>query len=294
MLKLEESFTNAMTDIKDEIFETNSTLFQVLDKNEVTDIVSIRQEQERQEQLIRENKTQLDGLARIVDTNQANNAAEFVRINTQFVDIEQKFASLDLLVQDFNEDIAGLTREVRYLDSYTRDLDNRVGMFEFDVDNVNNKIEELKRRADDGEEALEALRDNVRVDLGVLDRKIQVLENSNQALDDRIRKLETFSNGILRYTLPYNFRMKTDNETSPRSWTISFKAGGLKFGDLVVGSTTQGYEVQFTAKSVKNVIGDVAGLPIPLNTWVHASGFVNAGIDRYIIQESYGIYLSPI
>lgn len=297
MLKLEENFTNDMTDIKDEIFETNSTLFQVLDKNEVTDIVSIRQEQERQNQLIQENKQQLDGLARVVDTNQANNASEFVRINTQFVEIEQsldaKFAEIDLTTESLKQDSAELIREVKYLDSYTQSIDQRVSEFEFNFDNINNNIEQLKQETVENKEATEALRDNVRVDLASFDRRIKTLENKSQDLETRIVKLERYSNGILRFNITYSFRMKESSESMPRTWRITLTSGSLSFGGTVNGTTSTGGTVRFSATSIKGQTSDVLDFPIPLNTWLHASGNVSTNTLRFVIQESYGIYLSP-
>jgi len=71
--------------LKEEIFDQNSTLFSILDENEVTEIGVIANSVNQLQGELDQYKLQLDGLAIRVDQQQARNEEQFVNLNTQIV-----------------------------------------------------------------------------------------------------------------------------------------------------------------------------------------------------------------
>lgn len=287
MKKLEEDSMNDMTDIKDEIFDTNSTLFQVLDDNQVTDIVNIQSQLNAQGELIQENKSQLDGLARVVDNNQAVNARNFVEINTKLVEFQNNFDDIDKTFEVVNEELANSAREIQYLRSSVSALETTVGGLDYQFEGIQEDINTLKQDVSDNSEAILALRDNVILDLENLDRRIT-------ALDARVTALEQSAfNGLLQKDKPYLVRFKVSSESSYRTMTITWTSDNLKFGTQIRGTSSSGGNCLLTPNKVYGIDPVCTDLGIPLSTWLNATGTLCSSSLCFVVQEGAGVFITP-
>uniref|UniRef100_A0AAU7L0N4 VP3 protein n=1 Tax=Zeugodacus cucurbitae nora virus 4 TaxID=3159470 RepID=A0AAU7L0N4_9VIRU len=131
----------AIMSLKEEIFEQNSTLFHVLDENEVTEIGKFSAQLTSLEKEVGANKLQLDGLAKVVDQNQARTEQQFVQQNTLVqglrVDVdrvEASLSSLDEAVENVQGDVDDLEERV---ESTVDDINTR-------IDHVNSLLSEVK------------------------------------------------------------------------------------------------------------------------------------------------------
>lgn len=132
--------------LKEEIFNKNSTLFKVLDVNEVTEIGSVSKEVQSLNEEVSRNKLQLDALARNVNENQARNEAKFVDINTQLVEDRTDIGNLETTVQ-------GLTTTTETNTTAIDDLNHSIESISDDIAEIEAKLESLENRISELEQA---------------------------------------------------------------------------------------------------------------------------------------------
>jgi hypothetical protein len=155
----------------EEVFAQNKTLIEVLDQNGVTTIDFIRQDVHRIETEQVQQKSQLDSLARTVDTYQKSNEAQFVDFNTRinnlstlvdniavefvsraefdsnnyvqnrrFVALEEHVVKLQTEVNGIDQQITSINQtsekqalEIATVDSEVKTLKSSVALLELDV-----------------------------------------------------------------------------------------------------------------------------------------------------------------
>lgn len=176
--------------LKEEIFEQNATLFQILDENEVTEVGAISIRVNNLSQEVQDNKLQLDGLALRVDNNQARNEQMFVQINTQLVadrtDIETtqtNIVNLRSRLDDLN--VAVATLESNTEDRFT-DVYQRITTANNNISAVSNEVETLADNVDTLISDFESVQDEI----SELQDNIRSAETNISALETRVTALE--------------------------------------------------------------------------------------------------------
>ncbi|UHK03069.1 MAG: hypothetical protein GABNV1_gp3 [Guiyang argiope bruennichi nora-like virus 1] len=164
--------------LKAEIFDQNTTLFSVLDENEVTEIGKISLRVDRLNNDLAAVKLQLDGLALVVDQNQARNEEQFVRLNTNIVslqtgidnlndmvtNLENSFTELSSLVSQFKDEmIQELSEITNRIDKQNTVITNHTTL----INRNTTRIYEQQLQIDSNSKAIESLNKNNKV---VLDR----------------------------------------------------------------------------------------------------------------------------
>lgn len=145
------------TEIGEIIFETNSTLFEVLDR---LDIVDLSGQVLRVEDRLDEVNDQLRQLGIIVDANQVQSTTNFIAVNT-------RIDGLDTQVQALIDEVGGI--DVSGLNARVNSLELSVGNIETSLVNMNASINSLinqvgdLRTSVDGQ-SLELAQINQRVD----------------------------------------------------------------------------------------------------------------------------------
>lgn len=118
------------TVIGDLIFESGKTLFEILDS---LDVPQVSASLDATNARLDEVNDQLRQLGSIVDTNQANNNASFIAVNTQLDALNSEVtalnlavASLTIQVMNLDQEVATLSAAVIPLEALVSDLRNQV------------------------------------------------------------------------------------------------------------------------------------------------------------------------
>lgn len=150
--------------LKEEIFEQNSTLFAVLDENEVTEIAAINNSVIALSETVEQNKLQLDGLAIRVDQQQARNEEQFVNINTHVLGNSDDINSL-------NVRMSSLTARVVELENSDNNVEELIEELETLVHGQETKISLLESQLSDLTEAFLDLRSSIEPQVAQLTAK---------------------------------------------------------------------------------------------------------------------------
>nr|AKH67620.1 gp3 [Drosophila melanogaster Nora virus] len=166
--------------LKEEIFDQNTTLFAVLDENEVTEIKSIQSSVIAVKTQLDQQKLQLDGLAKVVDNNQARNEEQFVNINTTLVEMSSEVDKLTTTTSQQAKQINTLATALNELDQTTKDS----------LNTLNTTTESLKKQVLFNTDEITVLK----VDVATVTQKQQDVEHSLVTMKDEIGELHVSVN----------------------------------------------------------------------------------------------------
>lgn len=130
--------------LKNEIFSTQSTLFTILDNNEVTEIGAMDRRVDQIGAQTAQNKSQLDDLGRLVDKNQARNEAGFVEINTSLVAINSEINDINRKLDNIDLD------ELADISTKLQDIETRLGFQEAVSKVLLDEVSLLKEKTSSG------------------------------------------------------------------------------------------------------------------------------------------------
>lgn len=200
--------------LKEEIFEQNSTLFAVLDENEVTEIGEIRSSVTNVQAELDQQKLQLDGLARVVDSNQARNEEQFVNFNTMLIATNSEVDKLKTSNSQLVSEVSSLSANLLQLESesqsrfdtvFTRlnSLETKVDKHEMDIAMLQTDSLVMAKAIEDLSEQSEYLSNKV----DTLDNSVSNNSLAITSLSSRVTQLESAMNPYLRsrqqYTIIY-------------------------------------------------------------------------------------------
>lgn len=251
-----------MSEIKDEIFDQNSTLFNVLDENEVTTITSLNKELDALDTRLGELKLQVDGLAIVVNQNQARNEAEFVRINTEIVKFIGVTDELTQQVTTLSEGVANISEHVDDNVERIEKLETEVGEFSFDFESLKGDLNDVKTELNDFEAAYADFKVDVAQELTKLSNRVTICEkgsryvvpnleysvrmiannNSNAIVTAKARFAETLKYGVPLTSIDDKVYIVVQNDNfyrqgDPVSIANTFK-GGCAIDDTFSGTNT--------------------------------------------------------
>lgn len=207
--------------IRDLIFENNSTLFEVLDSLDVTNLLSLQTDVSEQQQLINQHKAQLDELARKEDNFEAHTTAEFVSVRSELEDLWQKLDLLDDEVAKIN--VEGIKEELNYFDKQLGELTELVQSIH--LDEVNEQIKDLQQQTEAHKDVLMHLQDTT-----------QRQSNEIKALQTRVNAGTRIPSGTTVVVKFLTSKVWCRGQiTSPYGWLI---AGGVMTGDMVSDITS--------------------------------------------------------
>lgn len=187
--------------LKGEIFEQNSTLFSVLDENEVTEIVAINNSVIALSAVVDQNKLQLDGLAIRVDQQQARNEEQFVILNTHVLNNSEDINSI-------NVRMSNLTTRVVELENSDNDNAALIGELETLVHGQESKISLLQSQVSDLTEAFLELRSTIEPQVAQLTAKttngVKILNgNQKYKIMDSNNRIMTIEINVTNSSLCY-------------------------------------------------------------------------------------------
>nr|ARO50051.1 envelope protein [Apis Nora virus] len=239
--------------LKEEIFDQNTTLFAVLDENEVTELAAISGSVNRLETQLDEYKLQLDGLARLVDQYQARNESQFVDLNTQIVTLNSDVSILTTRVSSLANTVSSLQTTVEDLDETTT---TRFSTLNQQVDNLAVDVSSIQTVQNNQTVKVENLNNAVAENAA----DVANLEAQVNTFEARIADLETMGTTLARL----NFRCST--------------------GPMITSGTVYVWQYQYGRLSTFEYTG-VNPMMIGYGYTVNMSGWLNGQYD--ISVETY-------
>lgn len=138
------------TQIGDLIFDSGKTLFEILD---ALDVPQVSAQLDSVNNRLDEVNDQLRQLGSIVDSNQANNTASFIAINTQLDALNSEVAALNLAVaplsiqvSNLDQEVAALSAAVVPLETLVTDLESQVNSLALQVTNLTTLVNSYNSR----------------------------------------------------------------------------------------------------------------------------------------------------
>lgn len=177
--------------LKEEIFKQNSTLFEVLDENDITQISSINLKLNDVQDEVAANKLQLDGLAIIVDQNQARNESQFVSINTNFINLTTEVTNLESQVGQLGVRVGGVENDFAILQ---QGVINEIGELTVQVGELNTRVTSLSDSVITNSAAIVGLQRN----LDSIQSNVQQLSQQQTRLSNDLEALKVKATTGLR------------------------------------------------------------------------------------------------
>uniref|UniRef100_W8APM3 Putative ORF3 protein n=1 Tax=Ceratitis capitata TaxID=7213 RepID=W8APM3_CERCA len=174
-------------DIKDIIFNENSTLFQVLDQLDITDIVDIKAQTNSLQREVSANKIQLDSLAIKQDNFEGTTNAHFVAINTQFQNQSEQLADIESNIVVVKDDIGILSERVK---DHQNQIDDFYASFEL-LDQQLSNIQQSIIDLGDSFEDLEKRQNEVDIKVNTMSTKVESLKVSIDATNKRVSEINS-------------------------------------------------------------------------------------------------------
>jgi uncharacterized coiled-coil protein SlyX len=270
--------------LKEEIFEQNSTLFTVLDENEVTEIKQIQNSVTAVQTQIDQQKLQLDGLAKVVDQNQARNEEQFVNINTMIVglttDVDRlKTTTTNLAgqVDSMSISVAGLEQQVVAI---TDDIYPRLNNLEVQINANTNALTALEGTIDDQQHSIESINDEI----GELKDDVDTNKQQITSLLNRVAILESkiYSPYITKWV---QYKISYSNNSSEQRlfnfWALDDVRYGTSFE--VKNTENSSFATRLTINrpypQLNNII--FPGVPVLLGYQVSATGLFPIGPNLF-------------
>lgn len=220
--------------LKTEIFDQNTTLFNVLDENDVTKIGTLSSKVDHLNEEVGAVKLQLDGLARVVDQNQARNESQFVRINTSLVELQTSIDVIDSRLQAIGTKIQDIDEEITQLRENTI---SEISNMQLNIDSMNQKLSKLLMDVEDNTTSILHLTNQVQQNTAQTNNLVGQYNDLNK----RMREAESGITALKSKTVVGNI-IQTGEEVSiwnPETGDIFFVTY-TGAGPLMVGSTYQG------------------------------------------------------
>ncbi|QCH41359.1 VP3 [Haematobia irritans Nora virus] len=220
--------------LKTEIFDQNTTLFHVLDENEVTKFGALSLKVERLSEEVNAVKLQLDGLARLVDQNQARNESQFVQINTSLVGLQTSVDVIDSRLDAIGTKIEDMEQEIVRLRTETI---SEIGQLQLRIDSIYQRLTNVETGVNDNTTRLAELTTQVNQNTTQINTVVSQYDDLNR----RIRETESNIAVLELKTMVGNIIQSGDKV---RIWDTS--RGQIYYvtytgaGPLVLGSTYQG------------------------------------------------------
>jgi len=164
------------TQIGDLIFESGKTLFEILDSLDVPQVAS---QLDATNLRLDEVNDQLRQLSVIVDTNQANNNASFVSINTQ---LDSLRAQVTLL----SEELLPIPNEIASLTTLVNSFDGRINLLEINNDILATRMNSLDNQMSTLNNQMSTLNNQ----MSTLTTDVAVLSVTVTSFNSRITSLE--------------------------------------------------------------------------------------------------------
>jgi uncharacterized coiled-coil protein SlyX len=143
--------------LKEEIFDQNSTLFAILDENEVTEIGAISNSVNALSLVVDQNKLQLDGLAIRVDQQQARNEEQFVNFNTHILQNSDDINSINVRLFNVSERVTTLENAENNDGELIEELDERVNSIAVQLSSVSDRVTTLENTENSNVQLIEEL-----------------------------------------------------------------------------------------------------------------------------------------
>lgn len=270
--------------LKEEIFDQNTTLFSVLDENEVTEIKTIQETVTAVEAQIDQQKLQLDGLAKVVDNNQARNEEQFVNINTTLVemrsDVDKLQTTADQQAKQINNLATGLNELTKTTQESFNVLNNTVTSLEKQVLTNTDQISTLKEtiatiqeKQQDVEHSLESINDEI----GELQELVDDNATSIEALTNRVAALEkrddrpwVLKNRMYKFTI--NLPNGSTHNTTIYFFGDVYFSTGVRASPVASGQT----ETLLTITSLTTSYS-LAGVPVLKGVPYRVNGYYSYG-----------------
>lgn len=198
------------TQIGDLIFESGKTLFEVLDS---LDIAQVSTQLENVGERLSEVDDQLRQLGSIVDTNQSNNNASFISVNTKLDSLDSTVARLASEFEPISSQITQLTNEVANLGDFIVENDNSIRILRSEVDSLfedvqiltdrvsgfNNRITQLETRTSQNSFRLDTVQNQVTLLEATKDRNQFVRQGNEYIFSYRLGNPGTTSHYRIAY-----------------------------------------------------------------------------------------------
>lgn len=135
------------TQIGDLIFDSGKTLFEILD---ALDVPQVSAQLDAVNTRLDDVNDQLRQLGSIVDSNQSNNTASFIAVNTQLdslnlevIALNQAVAPLSLQVVNLELEVAALSAAVLPIETLVSDLQGQVNNLTIQVNNLTTQVNQI-------------------------------------------------------------------------------------------------------------------------------------------------------
>nr|AWA82261.1 hypothetical protein [Drosophila melanogaster Nora virus] len=274
--------------LKEEIFKQDTTLFNVLDENEVTEIKLIQSAVTDVQTQVDQQKLQLDGLAKVVDNNQSRNEEQFVNINTMLVTANTEIDKLKTTTASLTTDVDSLIIAVTEMSNSTQSgfdaLNKRVNQLESVVTINTDKIASLgetlttiEEKQEDIERSLESANDEI----GELQELVDDNDSAITALTTRVTALEAnkASPWILKGN---NYRIKyyLTNGTVRTSTLYAFENVYYNTPAKVAPTSTWTFTTNITITSLVSAY-PYDGVPVPKSVPMRFNGSYATGNNTF-------------
>nr|WPR17952.1 MAG: hypothetical protein [Chemarfal virus 126] len=255
------------TQIGDLIFETNSTLLQVLD---TLDVPTIAERLDATNERLDEVNDQLRQLGIIVDTNQIANNTSFIAVNTRVDTLQTEFTVL-------NNQFLAIRSEVDSLSVTTTNLEANVANLSDQVTSFGGTITGLQNRVTALESAIYGLNSSI----VSLQNQVTSLQGTVSSLQSSVNTLvaNRFRDNLLFRGNEYMFTWRAGTTTYFRRTTFS---GGNTQGI----SANIGYSAQVLDSQTGTTTTQTVFLCAPFDT-IRTNGTYNYPITQGPVTYSY-------
>ncbi|AHZ92150.1 VP3 [Drosophila subobscura Nora virus] len=262
--------------LKEEIFDQNTTLFSVLDENEVTETKQIQNSVTTVQTQIDQQKLQLDGLAKVVDQNQSRNEEQFVNINTIIVGMNDDIDKLKITTTNLVQQTNSLNSSVAELETFVP----RVNSLEVQTDANTKSISALEGTTDGIQDSINTIND------GIVELKDdnKDLSSQIQALDSRITILESkIKSSFIEKSVQYKISYSNNSDVQR---VLNFYAlGPVKYGQSfsVMQTPTSTFSTTLTINRPYPQLSAITypGVPVLIGMQVSLSGTYPMGTNVF-------------
>lgn len=267
--------------LKEEIFKQDSTLFRVLDENEITELGSLSKEVDQLAIQIDQNKTQIDALGKVVDNNQSRNEQQFVIINTQLVNDRTDIGKLQDEQSQLKEEVTKVETAIAELEG---NVENRFTDVYTKLNANTQSISDMKSDISKNTQSISTVNQDVttnRRDIRQLEINLNNTDASLSSLTTRVEKLENGikaqgADGLIYGGTVYKIRFISNQSAGTIATTdITFQTElvecGYKYTCRTITTSYNG-ELKFEKPTGIMNMSNYIDIPVQLGTQYLASG----------------------
>lgn len=252
------------TVIGDLIFDSKKTLFEILDSLDVPQVSALLDETNIR---LDEVNDQLRQLGAIVDSNQANNNASFIAVNTQLDALNAEVVALNLAIAPISAQVVSLEQEVATLSAAVLPLETLVSDLENQVNALGDQVTSLTFLVNSYNGRITALETSVTS----LSQTVASLTQTVNSLTSRVTTIEL--------TADQNQKLRLGNE-----YIFTYRIGG-------VPGTTYFYRINYsgsTSTGINAAIGYSANvLSSESGTSTQRTVYLAAPFDLFSVNNRY-------